>query len=324
MKNLGKVPGDFTASNTCQHQGRLFHFSPDDWKLRVTELILGEKLQHWGLTFCIDCKSNYDFRIGCCSIGQSILVMGGDGGNVFAAIVWVSSDSPGDMNFFVTQITVNGDLRWKNDPLLCGVSDNRALLYFGGEKTMYYCDIEGFIVTMRKLATETPAAEGFATLPIRLPNDKLLVAGACPQTNDIILISCGDEPALEKVGEIPGEAKSMLSTVPLGDRFVVGFGGMGESPSDDLWVFDLQTHKGSFVAKGQEWAPISALIPIVVHDDTLYFICESAYSLSLRALSHRILCGVVRPAFCFWLGVSLPISERLKRRTMFHYIFTSL
>lgn len=115
--------------------------------------------------------------------------MAGEEGSVFAALVEVDEGRLSKETVQITTLAVNGDKEWPDQPFLCQVSESWALLYFDSRNSMWYCDVAGRKLTMRKLRTTMPAHWGFRALPIYLSNQKLLVAGAYPESADITLIS---------------------------------------------------------------------------------------------------------------------------------------
>jgi len=87
---------------------------------------------------------------------------------------------------------------------------------------------------LTKLADKMPVQGGFAIVPIRPPNGKLLATGARSYSKNITLISTSENPTFEVVGTLPGVARESPSTILVGGRFVVGFGG-----NDDGYLNDL-------------------------------------------------------------------------------------
>jgi len=292
MKKVGETRLSFWSFNTCCHRGRIFNLHWAEQKLRMTEVILGET------TRCVDADTGptyimaYNWPTACCSFGGHILVMAGKDDDVFAALIDVD-DGPFDgTTIHTTALTVIGDKEWLDCPYLSSVSGSRALLYFNSHGTMWYCDVKEATLNLKKLTTRMPTESGFCTVPIPLPNGKLLVAGADPPSRHIVSISCDEEPKFENVGEIPGEGRSLTSAVLVGGRFVVGFGGKDKEYLEDLWIFDLEARKGSPVTKGGDWHPEDSLVPLVVQQDTIYLVGGDAttfiHSITLQALSELI------------------------------------
>lgn len=151
--------------------------------------------------------------------------MAGEKKNVFAALVDVDEGRLSKETVCIANLAVRVGMWWASQPFLCQVSENQALLYFDGRDRMWHCNIEGGALSMRKLKTQMPAKRSFSATPICLPDGKLLVAGADPESKDIALISCCEEVQFERVGSIPGMARYWASFVLIGGRFVVGLGG---------------------------------------------------------------------------------------------------
>jgi len=310
MKKVGEVLWDFYSFNTCQHRGRTFSFSSDSGKLRITEVILKEEPRCVSATTDALCKTEENCYIACCSLGQHILVMAGkDGSEVFAALADVGEGPVDTSTIHITELLVEGNKKWPESPCLCPVSDSRALLYFDGHLDMWYCDIKEHTLITKHVQTKISAPKGFRTVPLRLANERLLVAGASPDSNDIILISCNGEPTFEKVGEVPGDARCWSSTVLIGERFVVGFGGWNGKHMDDIWIFDLQTKKASPVAKGGKWHPATSWPFLAAKDGILYIISGedsiAIHSISLQCLSELIQDLDFQEVFQTTLGLEL-------------------
>jgi len=298
MRKVGPTPLEFRSYNTCKHQERVFSFSSDHGKLVVTEAILGKETRCVRVTTELDCNKGGDSCIACCSLGQHMLVIAGKDEDMSAALVSVDEGQMTESTTHITALIVESKKEWLDWPYLCPVSENRALLYFNWWDSMWYCDIKDQALTVKKLATRMPSVYGFCTVPLRLPDGKLLVAGAFPYSNDITLISCGEELKFEKVGEIPGERRYLASTVLIKERFVVGFGGWnGNGYLRDLWIFDLQTYKASPVTRDGEWHSADQLVPLVAHCDTLYLLRGQSNSISFSKLASLIQDATIRSAF---------------------------
>ena len=69
---------------------------------------------------------------------------------------------------------------------------------------MWYCDVADKALTIRKLETQMLTEGGLRTLPLRLPDGKLLAFGALFPFVDVTLISCDEGLQFEKVGDTPG------------------------------------------------------------------------------------------------------------------------
>jgi len=309
MKKIGETPWDFYSVNTCICHGRVFNFSSDSGKLRITELILGDDVRYRSVTIEAGCQTEYDWHVACCSLGQHILVMAGEGGNVFAALVDIDGGQLSESKIHMTELIVEGDDDWIYWPFLCSVSESRALLYFDEGYSLRYCDIKDQVVTMRKFSTYMSADGEFRTLPLCLPDGKLLVAGKYPCSRSITLISGDAKPQFERIGEIPGRWRYRVSTVLLGERFVIGFGGKNKTPLDDLWIFDIKTRKGSPVTKKEAWHQPDYSATLAVQDNALYLVggwyTTSVHCISLQALSELIVDVTFQSTFQTVLGLRL-------------------
>lgn len=308
MNEIGWTPEWFGSWNTCQHRGRVFNFTLNQGKLVLTEALFGEAVEFVELQTQVDCRADSSGYVGCCDFGDCILVMAGRGDDVFAVLVAVRGESLREEEVSVTTLAVEGDREWPNWPFLCQVSESRALLQFDDQPSMWYCEVASNTLTMTKQAVTTRTDRGFGSVPIRLSNGELLVAGSIPESMGITRISCLEEPRFEHVGNIPGVSRCAASAILLGARFLVGFGGWNGSSLYDLWIYDLLTHKASPVRKDGAWHPKDYWVPLAVREDTLYLIggnfTGSINAISLATLSCLILNGAVRSAFRLAMGFS--------------------
>jgi len=308
MKKVGELTWELRSYNTCQYKERVFHFLSDSGKLRITEVILGEKARCMTIITDVSCKPGHDLYIACCSLGQHILIMAEDNADVLAALVDIDEGPLSEATIHITELTVEGDKERFMGPYLSPVSENQALLYFCWQTGMWYCEVTDRTLTIRKLEKKMPKKKGFDTLPLRLPDGRLLVTGLHSCSKDITLISCYREPCFPKIGEIPGEKRCGASTVLVGKRFVVGFGGVRSGTNlADLWIFDLQTRRGSSVAKEGDWRAPGNQISLAVQGDTLYLMggweLHSVHSISLQTLSELIRDVDIQEVLQFALGL---------------------
>ena len=119
MKKVGEVSDWFRSSNTCQHRGRAFHFSPNEGKLVVTEAILGDEVELVRVQTGVECKATNYWYIACYPFGDRILVMAGEEKSVFVALVEVEDGRLSEETIHVTTLTVSGDKEWAWRPYLC-------------------------------------------------------------------------------------------------------------------------------------------------------------------------------------------------------------
>lgn len=300
MRRIGETNLEVWPSNTCYYRDRVLNFSQDEGKLILTELTLGEKVEF--SAFEIEADFPYPC-MACCVFNEQLLLLAGDGeggDDVFAALISLDKGRLSEEAIHVSPLVVEGYMEWQGPAFLCHVSENRFLLFFY-ERAVWYCDVCATRVEVRELNTQMPTDYGFCTVPLRLSNGRLLVAGSDRESTDIVLIICDDEPRFEKIGDIPGKERCNSSTVLIGGRFVVGFGG-SPGPLDDLWIFDLQTRRGSQVRKEGEWHPGDYWLYLAVHQGVLYLICGSdsifISAISLKSLARLIRDGRVKMDFC--------------------------
>lgn len=323
VRLAGSLP--IKSYNTVQRKGRILHFSLSEEELVVSEVIFfGQRVK------LITARTGVRMagkEIGCCLFGNRILAVAGkerdsvyssnrrdgdspgnegsasDRAEVSAALVDVDEGRLSKEAVHVLSLTVDGDAGWATNPFLCQVSEARVLLYFHESRSMWHCDITNDRLKMRELKTQMPTWNGFNTLPIRLSDGKLLVAGAGSYSADITLISCDGEPQFKKVGDIPGGSRRDTSSVLIGGRFAAGFGGCDGILLDDLWIFDLQSLGGSKVREQGNWHPRDCLVFLVVQNDALYLFGNTISCISLAALAGLIEKEKLRTSFCWHMGL---------------------
>lgn len=331
-----ELPG--TPCNTVQLNGRLFHIRLSENELLLSEVVFYEKRARLITVGTGVFMGN--MAVGCCAFGDQILVMSaqesaadgaekseragdcdeGSGASkpgqvhtttkVFAALIIVQKGQLSKETFQFSQLSVTGDEEWLGLPYLCQVSKNRVFLHFYNESDMWYCDISCDTLILRKLKTSMPTRFGFCVLPIYLSEGKLLVAGAYPESTDITLIICEDEPRFERVGTMLGAPRVSTSTVLFMERFVIGCGGATNVRRghkftllewiNSLWIFDLQTSRISGVRKAGDWCCTGEDILLVIREGILYlFGVDNGGSriLSLAVLGALIEDDEVRAAF---------------------------
>jgi len=315
MRRVGETPQQFRSYNTCVHRGRVFHFSRDGRRLRVTEVLLGDKATSVSTLTIATCKADDDKFVTCCSMGEHMLVMSGKHSDISAATLDVGDGPLSESMVHTTELIVKGTIEWSSIPYLCSLSDARILLYFGARPDMWNCELNTTAVHIRKLATTMPTEGGFCTVPLHTPDGKLFVAGASPASSDIMFITIDRDPTFEKIGSIPGRARWGASAILIGERFVLGFGGYNYNALDDLWVFDLETRKASLMRNEGDWHPGDFLVPMVVHGGTLYLLsgwnttCINAVPLAV--LSEWIHDESIRSAFRSCIQ-TLAVSQQAK------------
>jgi len=266
----------------------VFNISSDSGRLRVTEVVLGDEARCVGVTTDLACKSHDNECILCTPLGEDILVMAGRGKGVFAALVSVDGGLPSKATIHVTELAVKGLNEWPDHSFLCPLSEKRALLCSHGGNRMWYCDVKRALLITKELAVKAAATGDFDAVPIYFSDGALLVLQQNLSSTNLVLFRYDGELRLEKIGEISGERRRDTSITLIGGRFLVRFGGQTRDTLDDLWIFDLETHKGSPVENNGEWHPADKLVFLVVQENTLYLVGRSIFSISLGALSELI------------------------------------
>jgi len=309
MKKVGEVSWKLRSYSTCEYQGRVFHFSAVQGKLTVYELFFGDEVRVKEIITEADCGSRHAYYSSCCLFGDKVLVMAGkrDKTNFFCGLL---SIDPGELtteSIHIEGKRVTGWEKYWGAPRLAQVPQDKVWASFPWSDEIWIGELKGDELTMTKHPDRLPLGEGFAAPTLRLPDGRFLVAGGLPYSSDIILITPGERFFFEKIGEMPGGEKCGVSIILVKERFVVGFGGFNELDQDDMWIFDLKTHKVSPVMKQGEWHPPSERPALVIRNQELYVIAGrntgSVHSISLSELSHLILDNAIRHAFCLWSGV---------------------
>jgi len=278
----------------------LFNFSSKDGKLVLTEIRCWGRPAYACLETNLDCQCSAASYISCCSLGDDILVVFGEGGKGKAALVWLDDGPLAEGSVHVTELAVLGTAEWQKASYLCRVSSCRALLHFHCCEKMWTCDVQGTAIILVPLAVTPPVPCGFACVPIPLTGGGHIVAGSNICSDEIMIIYPGCT-SFETVGCIPGSGRLGASLVLVKNRFVVGFGGWNVVCLDDLWIFDIQTHRTSAVQRQGSWHPADFLVSLVVYDEVLYLLggslCRVLHAISLLSLAELIGDGRMRGEF---------------------------
>jgi len=229
------------------------------------------------------------------------LVTAGERKRDFAALVDVGGTPLSLEEVQVGVLTIVGDAQCPATAFLCPISETRVLMYSNKQDGMWYCDITGTLMTLKKLSTTMPASQGFCAVPLRLPDGELLVAGARPWSRQLTLLSVDEEPTFKVIGNISGRARCYASTILLGERLVVGFGGYNGAALDDLWIFDIQTRKSCQVGRYGEWPSAAWSVPMTVRGGSLYIFGwrqdQEIHSITFTDLFELIPDDAIRTAF---------------------------
>jgi len=296
MKKVGELPWEMRSSNTCKSSGRVFSFVPDkQGKLVVSEVFLGEEVRVKKVDTGVDCKCSGRYLSSCCPVGGKILVMAGkeNAADFFCALVNIDPGELTEESIHIEEKKVIGWESYRSGPHLVQISENKVWALFHSSDEIWIGEVKGGELLMTKHQDNLPMAKGFGASPLRLPDGKFLAAGGYPLCSDITLITPGEHFSFEKIGDMPGEKRYCVSTILLKKRFVVGFGGWnGKNDMDDMWIFDLQTHKASPVTKGGKWHPAGSWPFLTVKEGVLYILggrgCAAVYSITLQRLSELI------------------------------------
>lgn len=317
------------SSSMVSHRGRLFFFTAGGTKFTISEIVFfGRRAKD----ITVPLKMRFcDGPIGCCSLGNHILVMTGQKKRISAALVTVEKGRLRPLSVSTKRLTVNGDKVWPGIPFVRAISDTTALLFFDGQSATWLCEVSGTTLSVTKQATQMPTEGGFRCLPIGLPDGALLAAGDSSGFTDITRISVNGRPRCEFVGVIPGVGRYGASLVLIRDRFVVGFGGTsirGHETLDDLWIFDLQTRHGSQLSKRGMWHPKANHVFMVVQGGTLYLIggtlTTSVYCIALEAFGGLVRDWRLKADFCSCMGFSIASKRPWKGRLVYENLVPCL
>jgi len=274
MKHLGDALHMIHAYDSCQYNGRTFNFFPKRYdtpdgrryRVSVTELFLGDTPRFVEVETGILVNGLF---MGCCVVGDLILLVAGGEFIESAARVEVEDGELSPQSIHVTNFTIRGNVDKMNVPFLFAVSERTAMLNLLDDDRVWTCriELETLVVTLTQF--KAPASGGLGCVPLPIRDREWLVAGALPYSNDISIIRLDDGLSFERVGQIPEKNGCGVALALVKGRFVVGFGG-GECRT--MWVMDLQTRKCSTVRQTGEWHPDSDFAFLVRQRGKLYVI----------------------------------------------------
>jgi len=315
MRDLGGYFLGYRSYNTIDHHERVFHFSQEQKKLCITEIFFGLWLKTKTVNTGIDCKTSEDELISCCSFNDKILVMAGGKGTTDAFCGLVSID-PGQLtneSIHIEEKKVTGWGEYKTVPFPAQLSENGVWVSFFNSDRIWVGEIRGEELAMTPHSSSLPTQKGFGAPPLPLPDGRFLTAGEAPFSTAIVITDPKKQLSFEKIGDMPGEGRYRTSTALVNRRFVIGFGGFRNNPSNELWIFDLLEGKSSPVARETEWCSASASSFLTVQDQTVYILgglgATSAHSLPFYELARLILNNDIKDAFCECCKLSMPATD---------------
>jgi len=314
MNKWCDFPG-FFAANTCIYRGRVLRFSFEKRGLEVIEAVIGDTVRRVVAAIGGGPPMGY---VSCCTLGESVLLIGmtldtNTGSLSPIAAMATVEDGPlrdSGLEFHWLKFEGAGGIPMQM-PFLRSVSGTGVLMVLMGFPDLLYIDVQGDTASLRQLAVEGPhPANGFASLPIRLPDGSFLVAGGVGSAGVFVLKPNDRCTGIisSRIADMPGDARFGTTPVLIGERFVAGFGGCsGSSSTDKLWILDLETRKISLVRKEGKWHAPTCMAVLVVKEGVLYIFGGQknviTHSISLNALSKLIEDDEVRTAFQAHLDV---------------------
>jgi len=105
----GETPLRFYSFNSCIHRERILHFSLDSGKLQITEVVLEGSLRYVSVATDLGRGTTDDWTIGCCSLGQYVLLMAGSQSDVFAALLDVDGGPVDETTIPITELPLEGN-----------------------------------------------------------------------------------------------------------------------------------------------------------------------------------------------------------------------
>jgi len=320
MNKVGELECELHSYNTCEHQERVFNFGPDSQgKLVVSELFLGEEAGVREVNGGVKCKCSSIRFFACCALGDRILVMAGerDATDFFCALVTIDAGELTKKSIHVEEKKVTGWEKYEPVPFLAQISENKVWASFYYSDEIWIGELKGDDLVMTKHSDHLPTEKGFGVPPVRLPDGRFLAAGGHPLCTAITAITPGERFSFEKIGDMPGEGRYCVSTTLIKERFLVGFGGWNDNDVDAMWIFDLQTHRASGVAKEGNWHPGGWWPFLTVKDNIVCIVggynSTNVHFLSLQCLSELIQDLDLQGAFQRELGLELRRYPILRR-----------
>lgn len=301
MLRIGETPVQFRSYQTCQHGGLVYHASQRDGKLELQCAALGPKMDFLVFETGIDCKAREDRRIACCPAGRNVLVMAGNGKEVFAALVAAQGKWPDSVELLSNELKVQGNISWDSNPFLLPLSERAFRLVFFDQKEVWSVVRANGALKLTRCDFVGPDI-GFSSLPIPLSNGRGIFVGSCPPSNGVYLMTQnGKSVACSEVFTLLGEKRSNASSVLVKNRFLVTFGGYNGRYLDDLSVLDTRSGKASSVRKQGQWHSVDDWVPFMESDGVLYLLggvwSRGIYSISLGSLADLIVDDDVRGEF---------------------------
>lgn len=308
MRNVGSVPKSLHKLCTLQHNGRVFKFLRDSSGLFITELFLGKGRLSEDVLIASNCKQ----RFCCCSLGSKILLVSGERRRGLALSITVPDDELTVENVKVEVLEIINPLDFSDWFFLCPSSETSAFIIFAEEEgTLWRCDVEE-----RRLRLGAPAkfseTRRLSAIPLHVSDSKAVVIGAFSDPREISCMSVNDGLAIQPVGRVPVAGDFSVLTILPGERFLVGLSGETANALDRMWVFSLETGKGSALVEKGAWMSVSHSSSLFFSEDALYVAANGMPSyiakITLPDISELIYDDAVREEFCqFFELPSIPI-----------------
>jgi len=321
-RTLGRGFLGYRSYNTVDQQGRVLHFLSIQGKLCITEIFFGAWLKTRMVNTGANCKTDDDRHISCCSFGDKVLVMAGEENttDVFCGLVSIDRGDLTRDSIHLEEKHIAGWENYRPAPFLAQISESKIWASFPGSNGIWIGELKGNELVMTKHPDHLPIAGGFGAPPLPLSDGRFLEAGGRPSSTDITLITPGEQFFFEKIGDMPGFGRWFVSTILLGSRFVVGFGGSGGRDCiAAMWIFDLRTRKVCSVKEKEEGFPAACLPVLVARNQEICFIGGNwtipARSIPFTSFSRMIRHSDMRSAFCLCLHLPLRLHNDMRGRT---------
>jgi len=321
MKKVGELSQGVQLFDTCEYHGRVFKFSSTQGKLVVSELFLGEDVGIREVNTGVDCKCTRECISSCCSLGSKILVMTGEENatDFFCALVTIDPGELTEESIHIEEKRVRGWQNYGSGPYLAQLWDDMVWASVLGSSGIWTSMIMGEELIMIRLRDHLPLEWGSAAFLLPLPDGRFRAVGGALSLVESTLVTPGKQLCLKAVRAMTLCWRDCVSTILIGKRFVVQFGGFREGLRDDMWIFDLGARKASRVTKAGDWHPATCWAFPAIKEGILYILggvtTKSVHSISLQILSELIQDLDIQEAFQKALGLELRQYPVIARET---------
>jgi len=273
--------------------------------LQVQKLGLRKSEKTYSVSKKLDLPENHECHCSVCAFGDSLFLLVMDKNEnfkvVYAATLMVDPKKFGKDNLVVIPYEIGGSYNLSNWVYLCQCSRTELLITCSGQDSWYIVDPSIQPLTLNAMEPKIPSAKGFNSVPVRIGDGRLVVAGSWPPSTDITAIDPRAIEPFQKVGQIPYGPVACTSCTLVANRFLVGFGGKVRECIDKMFVYDTKTAKSSSIAKGGNWHPACQSAAVICKGLTIYIMggsdCEDSHCIEVASLLPLILNEEMREEF---------------------------